>query len=62
MLHPRYPKNEYDPIVNQKIGIIVKIEMEIMESVRNGHRAHWGDQFKDKRNEAEKLRREIGLR
>jgi len=62
MLHPSYPKNEYSPEVNEKIGVIAKIEWEITEAIRSGHKSHWGDDFKDKRNEAEKLRKEIGLR
>ena len=62
MLHPSYPKKEYEKGVNEKIGRIIKIEWEITEAIRNGHKSHWGDEFKEKRNEAEKYRKEIGLR
>ena len=62
MLHPSYPKKEYEQSVNEKIGRIIKIEWEITEAIRSGHKSHWGDEFKEKRNEAEKFRKDIGLR
>jgi hypothetical protein len=57
MLYPSYAKREYEPSVNEKIGRIIKIEWEITQAIRSGHKSHWGDEFKDKRNEAESLRK-----
>ena len=62
MKYPRYPKNEYEPSISQKISRIIKIEWEITEALSNGHKSHLGDEFKEKRIEAERLRKEISLR
>ena len=37
-------------------GRIVEIEFEIFQAIRNGHRPHENDQFKEKRKEVEFLR------
>ena len=42
-----------------KISRIIQIEMELTEAVMKGHKCHWGDVFKEKRNEMIKLRKEL---
>ena len=32
----------------EKISKIIKIEMELTEAIRNGHKSFWGDQFREK--------------
>lgn len=51
--------NLYDEEIKPKISRIIQIEMEITNAIQNGHRAHWGDEFRDKRNEMIRLRKEI---
>lgn len=41
---------------NEMSGRIVEIEFEIFQAIRNGHRPHENDQFKEKRKEVEFLR------
>lgn len=51
--------NLYDEQIKPKISRIIQIELEITEAIRAGHQAHWGDGFRDKRNEMLRLRKEI---
>lgn len=51
--------NLYSEENKPKISRIIKIESELTEAVRNGHKAHLGDEFREKRNEMIKLRKEI---
>jgi hypothetical protein len=51
--------NLYDERNKPKISRIIQIEMEITEAIRNGHKAFWGDQFREKRNEMLQLRKEL---
>jgi hypothetical protein len=51
--------NLYDEQNKAKISRIIQIELEIIEAIRAGHQAHWGDKFKEKRNEMLRLRKEI---
>jgi Mg2+ and Co2+ transporter CorA len=43
----------------KRISRIIEIEWELTEAIRVGHKSHWGDQFRDKRNEMIRLRNEI---
>jgi Mg2+ and Co2+ transporter CorA len=43
----------------KRISRIIEIEWELTEAIRAGHKSHWGDQFKEKRNEMVKLRKEL---
>lgn len=51
--------NLYDERNKPKISRIIKIEWELTEAIRNGHKAFWGDEFREKRNEMLQLRKEI---
>lgn len=51
--------NLYSEENKPKISRIIQIELELTEAVMNGHKAHLGDQYKDKRNEMIRLRSEI---
>ena len=51
--------NLYDEQNKPKISRIIQIEMELTEAIRNGHKAFWGDQFREKRNEMLQLRKEL---
>mgnify|MGYP003330489677 CR=1 FL=1 len=51
--------NYYSEENKIKISRIIEIEWEITNAVQNGHRCHLGDIFKDKRNEMNKLRKEL---
>lgn len=42
-----------------KVSRIIQIEWEITEAVRKGHKAYWGDEFREKRNEMLQLRKEL---
>lgn len=42
-----------------KVSRIIQIEMELTEAIMNGHKAYWGDKFREKRNEMLQLRKEI---
>lgn len=51
--------NQYKEENKEKISRIIQIEWELTEAIRAGHKSHWGDQFRDKRNEMIRLRNEI---
>ena len=51
--------NLYDERNKPKISRIIQIEMELTEAIRNGHKAFWGDAFREKRNEMLQLRKEL---
>jgi hypothetical protein len=51
--------NLYDEKNKPKISRIIKIEMELTEAIRNGHKSFWGDDFREKRNEMIQLRKEL---
>lgn len=51
--------NLYSEENKKKISRIIEIELKITEAIRNGHQSHWGDQFRDERNEMLRLRKEI---
>jgi hypothetical protein len=51
--------NLYSEENNDKVSRIIKIDWEITEAIRNGHRPHMGDEFKEIRNEMLRLRKEI---
>ena len=51
--------NHYTETNKEKISKIIKIEWELTEAIRNGHKAFWGDQFREKRNEMLQLRKEL---
>lgn len=42
-----------------KISRIIEIESKLTEAIRNGHRAHLGDEYREIRNEMLRLRREV---
>lgn len=42
-----------------KISRIIQIESKLTEAIRNGHKAHLGDEFREIRNEMLRLRQEI---
>ena len=50
-----------DKETNEKISKIIKYEWEITNAVRAGHKPFWGDEYRDKRNEIIKLRKELNL-
>lgn len=49
----------YSEVNKPKISKIIQIELELTEAIRNGHKAHMGDEYKEKRNEMIRLRMEI---
>ena len=51
--------NYYNETNKEKISKIIKIEWELTEAIRNGHKAFWGDEFREKRNEMLQLRKEL---
>jgi hypothetical protein len=51
--------NYYNERNKEKISKIIKIEWELTEAIRNGHKAFWGDEFREKRNEMLQLRKEL---
>ena len=51
--------DQYKEGNGEKISRIIKIEWELTEAIRAGHKSHWGDQFKEKRNEMLRLRKEL---
>jgi len=61
MVIRKYVPNEYTPENKDKISRIVQIEWEITTAIREGHKSFYGDKFKEKREEAIRLRREIGV-
>lgn len=44
---------------DDKISKILKLELEITRAVINGHNPTEGDQYKEKREELERLREEV---
>jgi len=57
----KYAPNEYSLEVRSKISRIIQIELEITNAVREGHKPFFGDKFKEKREEAIQLRREVSI-
>ena len=51
--------NYYTETNKEKISKIIKIEWELTEAIRSGHKAFWGDEFREKRNEMLQLRKEL---
>lgn len=51
--------NLYTEENKKKISRIIQIEWKLTEAIRNGHKAYWGDQFREERNEMLRLRKEI---
>lgn len=51
--------NLYSEENKPKVSRIISLEMEITNAVMNGHKPHMGDEFKEKRNEIIRLRKEL---
>ena len=53
--------DSYDKEFEEKIGRIIKLELEIVSAISEGHKACDNDKFKNHREELRKLRGELKL-
>lgn len=51
--------NLYSDENRPKISRIIEIEYELTEAVMKGHKSYMGDEYKEKRMEMYRLRREV---
>jgi len=55
-------QNKLDNQREEKLARIIKMELEIIEAIRNGHNPSDDDQFKSYREEMNRLRIELKLK
>lgn len=53
--------DSYDMEREEKIGRIIKLELEIVAAISEGHKAGDNDKFKNHREELRKLREELKI-
>lgn len=51
--------NLYSDENRPKISRIIKIEYELTEAIMKGHKSYMGDEYREKRMEMYRLRREV---